>query len=76
LYLSIEKRINFTLEWLEATCKAYDHFRSLFEDEAAMQHSPDPKAFVGRCIPLEDIPQHFEYERVKELEIWEIWLRE
>jgi len=32
LFISIEKRINFTLEELAPTSKAYDHFRSFFVD--------------------------------------------
>ncbi len=42
LVLSIEKRINFTLEDLAPTSKAYDHFRSFFVDLDAEPCSSSP----------------------------------
>jgi len=70
LVLSIEKRINFTLEDCAPTSPAYDYFRTFFavEENGDLEET---KLFFGHRIPL-DFPQYFAYERVDELELWEI----
>jgi hypothetical protein len=51
LVLSIEKRINFTLEDLAPTSKAYDHFRSFFVDlDAEPCSSSPPSTSSPLCI--------------------------
>lgn len=78
LVLSIEKRINFTLEDLAPTSKAYDHFRSFFVDldaEPCSSSPPKPRPRLeGRRINVADVPQRFDYERVAELELWTLRL--
>jgi hypothetical protein len=62
LYLTIEKRINFTIEALKPTAPAYDHFCK------EMVHSP---LFEAVRIAL-DFPQAFAgYARTKQLELWQ-----
>ncbi|KAK3730372.1 hypothetical protein QZH41_020668, partial [Actinostola sp. cb2023] len=64
-YLSIEKRINFTLDDLDVACPAYDHFIQTIE---TLQSD---KILQVRRIPAV-FAQYFDYERVKELELWEM----
>ncbi len=136
MILSIEKRLNFTIDELDVTAHSYDYFRSyltvgddanttstetdttstttttttttnttdttattttnttnttntmnamdttntstttgtsLQREELRQQHKDVPAIFRARPIPV-DFPQYFEYERVKELELWEITL--
>jgi hypothetical protein len=51
LVLSIEKRINFTLEDLAPTSKAYDHFRSFFVDVGADPPTASSST-SSRTLPL------------------------
>lgn len=70
LFLSLEKRINFTIEDLKPTAKAYDYFCSLISNNQN-QNSHLTGSFVVQKLPI-DFPQYFAYERTKELELWEI----
>ncbi|XP_031561304.1 methyltransferase-like protein 22 [Actinia tenebrosa] len=65
LYITIEKRLNFTLEFLEVSCPAYDHFIN------TLQKLESEQVLQSRKIPT-SFKQFLEYERVKELELWEI----
>jgi len=71
LYLSIEKRINFTLDDLKETATAYDHFRSMFSTTRDTMKS-SPFNLLGRQLPI-DFSACFDYERTAHLEVWEIW---
>jgi hypothetical protein len=78
LFLSLEKRINFTIEELKPTAKAYDFFRSLIgelnnnnDSDKSSSNNSNTKSFIGHRIPI-DFPQYFKYERTKQLELWEI----
>mmetsp|Transcript_12390 Transcript_12390/g.26063 ORF Transcript_12390/g.26063 Transcript_12390/m.26063 type:complete len:243 (-) Transcript_12390:1-729(-) len=115
LFLTIEKRVNFSVHDLAARAHAYDYFRSHFNEEEAygdgvagaddtngsqtsgddnnggpmqapsynlvesadqIQHktiSLSEARLVGRKIETASVPQVFEYDRVSELELWEIW---
>eukprot|EP00039_Didymoeca_costata_P032866 m.39639 g.39639 ORF g.39639 m.39639 type:complete len:342 (+) comp9577_c0_seq1:150-1175(+) len=64
LYLSIEKRINFTLSALDVESPAYDFFYSVIVTS--------PK-FTAKQIPTKTFAQYFMgYERTPQLELWEI----
>ncbi|XP_048408266.1 methyltransferase-like protein 22 [Stegostoma tigrinum] len=69
IYLSVEKRLNFTLRKMDVTCDAYDHFRLCLAD---LQNICDGKTkFVVEPIKR-SFPQFLLYERVEQLELWKI----
>ncbi|KAL6058897.1 Methyltransferase-like protein 22 [Balamuthia mandrillaris] len=79
-YIAIEKRINFTLEDLAPTAKAYSHFRTYFiasDDEQRIDEQAKTEGrphFKGTLISTDCVPQYFDYDRVKELELWNLTL--
>ncbi|XP_078414825.1 methyltransferase-like protein 22 [Cetorhinus maximus] len=69
IYLSVEKRLNFTLRKMDVTCDAYDHFRLCLAD---LENINDGKTkFIVQPIKL-TFPQFLFYERVEQLELWKI----
>ncbi|PFX31866.1 Methyltransferase-like protein 22 [Stylophora pistillata] len=66
LYLTMEKRLNFTLKDLAVTCPAYSHFIERINELENKQ-----KTLTARKLSME-FPKYLQYERVKELELWEI----
>uniref|UniRef100_A0A3P8RVC8 Methyltransferase 22, Kin17 lysine n=1 Tax=Amphiprion percula TaxID=161767 RepID=A0A3P8RVC8_AMPPE len=65
IFLSIEKRMNFTLRHMDISCEAYHHFRHCLSQ---LKHLVD-----GRCrYKVEQLPSNFAqfllYERVEQLE--------
>ncbi|XP_073246498.1 methyltransferase-like protein 22 [Porites lutea] len=66
LLLTIERRLNFTLEELAVTSPAYNYFLSRIKElETKEQRLSTRKLDI-------DFPNYLQYERVKELELWEI----
>ncbi|RLN13003.1 hypothetical protein C2845_PM09G19390 [Panicum miliaceum] len=75
LYLALEKRYNFSLDELDVVANGYTHFRSFFatQEERGDAVDRDEPGLVGRQIDPAEVPQYIrEYERGKDLEIWEI----
>ncbi|KAH0631780.1 hypothetical protein JD844_019579 [Phrynosoma platyrhinos] len=69
IYLSIEKRLNFTLRHMDVVCEAYSHFRSALND---LQNIRDGKMrYTIEPVQL-SFPQCIVYERVEQLELWKI----
>ncbi|XP_027695251.1 methyltransferase-like protein 22 isoform X2 [Vombatus ursinus] len=69
IYLSIEKRLNFTLRHLDITCEAYNHFRFSLND---LEKLRDGKMkFIVEPIEA-TFPQFLVYERIEQLELWKI----
>lgn len=66
LLLAIERRLNFTLADLAVTSPAYQYFLDRVE---ALERKD--KKITARKLGTE-FPQYLQYERVKELELWEI----
>lgn len=66
LYLTIEKRLNFTLRDLAVTSPAYDYFLRRIEKLETVEQK-----LKARQLRT-DFPKYLQYERVKELELWEI----
>ncbi|KAK6312545.1 hypothetical protein J4Q44_G00182090 [Coregonus suidteri] len=68
-YLSIEKRLNFTLRHLDVSCEAYNHFRNCL---CEMQELRDGRT----CFTVEQVtpsfPQCLLYERIEQLELWKV----
>ncbi|XP_031482107.1 protein-lysine N-methyltransferase EFM6 isoform X2 [Nymphaea colorata] len=78
LYLSLEKRYNFTIDALDTVANGYLHFLKYLEDEESAEGSAAELSlrsayFVGKRIDIKQIPQYVrEYERGNDLEIWQI----
>lgn len=65
--MTIEKRIIFSIEELQDTAKAYEHFLSWIETSPSAKTE---KKFIGERIDLTHVPKSFDYDRVEELELW------
>ncbi|CAN6459658.1 unnamed protein product [Victoria cruziana] len=76
LYLSLEKRYNFTLDALDTVANGYLHFLKYLKDEESTEGSAaelKSTYFIGKRIDNTQIPQYVrEYERGNDLEIWQI----
>nr|KAF6366640.1 methyltransferase like 22 [Pipistrellus kuhlii] len=69
--LSVEKRLNFTLSHLDVTCEAYDHFRACLRQ---LEQLRDGQLHFT-VEPVEAaFPQRLEYERIRQLELWKIFV--
>ncbi|XP_026210479.1 methyltransferase-like protein 22 isoform X2 [Anabas testudineus] len=69
IFISLEKRMNFTLRHMDISCEAYDHFSQCLSQ---IQDLVD-----GRCsFSVEKLPcnfaQFFLYERIEHLELWKV----
>lgn len=69
IFISIEKRMNFTLRHMDVSCDAYKHFRHCLSQ---LQDLED-----GRCsFRVEQLPSNFAqfllYERIEQLELWKV----
>ncbi|KAM4697788.1 methyltransferase-like protein 22 [Rhinophrynus dorsalis] len=69
IYLSIEKRLNFTIRHMDITCDAYNHFRLCLNN---FKHIRDGKLKWTAEIIMPTFPQFFSYERIDKLELWKI----
>ncbi|KAI2666343.1 Methyltransferase-like protein 22 [Labeo rohita] len=63
-YISIEKRLNFTLRHMDVSCEAYDHFRHCLDQ---LQQMTDGKMNFTVEPVKSSFPQFFQYERVEQL---------
>lgn len=68
LYLSLEKRFNFSLEDCDVTAPAYSRFKQCLSDLKAQRGT---LAVDVEMLPT-DFPQYFRYDRSEQLEIWRI----
>uniref|UniRef100_A0A673IUL5 Methyltransferase-like protein 22 n=1 Tax=Sinocyclocheilus rhinocerous TaxID=307959 RepID=A0A673IUL5_9TELE len=68
-YISIEKRLNFTLRHMDVSCEAYDHFRHCLDQ---LQQMTDGKMNFTLEPVKSSFPQFFQYERVEQLELWKV----
>lgn len=68
IYLSLEKRLNFTLRHMDVCCEAYEHFRHCLQQ---LQELPGPPTFKAQRV-LPNFPQFVMYERVEQLELWKV----
>lgn len=68
VYITMEKRINFTLSDLEETAPAYNHFL------ATLNTLIQDNNLAAQPIAI-DFPQYFQYERVQQLEMWKVTLQ-
>lgn len=69
IYLSIEKRLNFTLRHMDITCDAYNHFRDCLK---SMESLVDGKMKFTAELIKTNFPQFFLYERIEHLELWKV----
>ncbi|TTY71119.1 Methyltransferase-like protein 22 [Bagarius yarrelli] len=69
IYISLEKRMNFTLRHMDVSCEAYDHFRRCLEQLTELREE-EPRFTLS---PVScSFPQFFQYERVDQLELWKV----
>ncbi|XP_058627836.1 methyltransferase-like protein 22 isoform X2 [Onychostoma macrolepis] len=68
-YISIEKRLNFTLRNMDVSCEAYDHFCHCLDQ---LQQMTDGKMNFTVEPVKSSFPQFFQYERVEQLELWKV----
>ncbi|XP_012991607.2 methyltransferase-like protein 22 [Esox lucius] len=68
-YLSIEKRLNFTVRQMDVSCEAYDHFRHCLSELEEMKDGRTSFT-VEQVSP--NFPQCLQYERVELLELWKV----
>ncbi|XP_040918050.1 methyltransferase-like protein 22 isoform X2 [Toxotes jaculatrix] len=69
IFISMEKRMNFTLRHMDVCCEAYNHFSRCLSQ---LQDLVD-----GRCsFRVEQLPTNFTqflvYERIEQLELWKV----
>nr|XP_033818529.1 methyltransferase-like protein 22 isoform X4 [Geotrypetes seraphini] len=69
VYLSIERRLNFTLRHMDISCDAYNHFRKCLHD---LENITDGKMTFSAEPIKPAFPQFFVYERVEQLELWKV----
>ena len=62
--LSLEKRLNFTIDEYDVTCQQYDHFQE------SLQQLGDN--FTITKLEVDNLPLYFNYDRTKYLELWSI----
>lgn len=68
IFISIEKRMNFTLRHLDVSCKAYDHFSHCL---AQLRDVVDGQcSFKVEQLPS-NFPQFLPYERIEQL-LWKV----
>ncbi|KAM9305561.1 methyltransferase-like protein 22 [Gastrophryne carolinensis] len=68
IYLSIERRYNFTLRYMDITCDAYNHFQNCLNNFETTDNGKQ-RWSVQEIKPV--FPQFFSYER-EHLELWKI----
>ncbi|XP_058260994.1 methyltransferase-like protein 22 isoform X1 [Hemibagrus wyckioides] len=68
-FISIEKRLNFTLRHMDVSCQAYDRFCRCLEQ--MMQLREKDTRFMVSPVSC-SFPQFFQYERVGQLELWKV----
>ncbi|KAM4718016.1 methyltransferase-like protein 22 isoform 1-T3 [Anableps anableps] len=69
VFMSLEKRMNFSLRHMDVCCEAYNHFKHCLSQLQDMKDS--------RCrFKVENVPLNFSqfllYERIEQLELWKI----
>lgn len=70
VYLSLEKRINFSLIDKCVVSHEYDHFRACLNELCEISHKN--YNFRAHQVALDDVPTYFSYTRVKQIELWKI----
>lgn len=69
VFISIEKRMNFTLRHMDVSCEAYDHFRHCLSQ---LHDLVDGKCRFRVEELSPDFPQCLMYERIEQLELWKV----
>ncbi|KAJ3600707.1 hypothetical protein NHX12_031685 [Muraenolepis orangiensis] len=69
VYLSLEKRMNFTLRHMDVSCQAYDYFCHCLRQLQATEGGPQRFHVEPLAVSF---PQHLQYERIEHLELWKV----
>uniref|UniRef100_A0A146ZMI7 Methyltransferase 22, Kin17 lysine n=1 Tax=Fundulus heteroclitus TaxID=8078 RepID=A0A146ZMI7_FUNHE len=69
VFISLEKRMNFSLRHMDVCCEAYNHFMHCLTQ---LQDLEDGQwRFTVEHVPL-NFPQFLLYERIEQLELWKV----
>lgn len=69
IFISIEKRMNFTLRHMDVSCEAYDHFTQCLSQ---LQDLVDGRCSFRVQQLCSNFAQFLQYERVEQLELWKV----
>jgi len=69
--ISIEKRVNFTIEDLDVSSHAYDHFRTNLANLNSSHAGKSTRIYEVEQLNT-NFPKYLDYERPKELELWKV----
>ncbi|KAJ3279139.1 Methyltransferase-like protein 22 [Borealophlyctis nickersoniae] len=74
LYLSLERRIVFSIEDRDAVAPAMDYFLNTLEAVNVDREERQVPTVRYEKVDLDNVEKWFEYERTKEMELWRFWM--
>ncbi|XP_077390408.1 methyltransferase-like protein 22 isoform X2 [Festucalex cinctus] len=69
VFISIEKRFNFTLRQMDVSCDAYNHFQHCLSQLEELEDGQC--SYTVQQLPC-TFPQFLQYERIEQLELWKV----
>nr|XP_057904627.1 methyltransferase-like protein 22 isoform X2 [Doryrhamphus excisus] len=69
IFISLEKRLNFTIREMDVSCEAYNHFRHCLSQLEGLVDGQC--SYTVQQLPC-TFPQFLRYERIEQLELWKV----